>query len=127
MILKVIFVGLCVCVINIVLRQHNSTFSLLLNIIYLVSVVLIVINSAYEYMYKLKDLFEFSAYVNEMLKCLFKGAMICIVTKIACSLCDENGNKTICDAIDLTGRVVLLATAFPFIESIIKTAVSFVK
>ena len=127
MIFKVIFAGLCVCVINLILRQYNSTFCLLLNIIFVVSVMLIIINSASEYMYKFKDLFEFSSYVSEMLRCLFKGALICIVTKIACSLCDENGNKAICDAIDLTGRVILLATAFPFIESIIKTAVSFVK
>lgn len=127
MTIKIIVIGICVCVLNILLREKQQIFAVLINIVYVVIVISAVLSSVVSTLEGIKDLFEFSDSANKMLGSLMKAATVSIITKISCSICIESGNKVVSDVIDLTGRIALLVIAFPFIEGVIKIAISFIR
>ena len=126
MIIKIILLGLCVCVVNFVLRDINKAFVLFVNICYVVIVSVYLLGYISDFADNIKELFSLSSSSGYMFKCLFKGALICILTKLSSDICKESGNTVVSDIVDISGRVMLLFLAFPFIESIVKTAAAFV-
>ena len=125
MTLKIILIGICVCILNILLKQTQSVFTLIINIAYAVLVCFVLADRIISYVENLRGLFEVSATVSNTLACLFKGALICILTKLSSDICKENNSLLVSDIIDLSGRIMLLIIAYPFIESIIKVATTF--
>ena len=126
MIFKVILLGLCICVINIFFRQSQSTFVILLNICYVVLVVLMIIDYSSDTVSNIKSLISLTNSNGKIYICLYKGALICVLTKISSDLCKDSGNTVVSDIIDLVGRITLLIIAFPYIECLVKTATSFI-
>lgn len=127
MFIKVIILGVLVCIINLILKQHQKVFVLPVNIIYVVIVLLLIFDSFAENLQDIADLFSVSGVLDKALTCLYKSAAICILSKISIDLCKESGSSVISDMIDIGGRIIMLSLALPFIKSIIKTAAAFVK
>ena len=127
MFIKVIILGVLVCIINLILKQHQKVFVLLVNIIYVVIVLLLIFDSFAENLQDIADLFSVSGVLDKALTCLYKSAAICILSKISIDLFKESGSTVISDMIDIGGRIIMLSLALPFIKSIIKTAAAFVK
>lgn len=125
MIIKVIFLGVCVCVLNMILRQTQSIFTVVINIVFVISVVIVLAAYVSDSINNFKELLDVSTVSGKMLRCLYKGTLICILTGISSDVCKESGNIVVSNIIDITGRVMLLVLAFPYIESIIKTASAF--
>lgn len=125
MIIKVILIGICVCMLNIFLRQTQNTFVILINISYILLVVLMIMDSAADLISDISDLFSNTSSLSKIFECLYKGALICILTKISSDVCKESGNTVVSDIIDISGRIMLLIIAYPFIVSVIKTAAAF--
>ena len=126
MIIKIISLALCVCVLNIILKDTHKTFALFINICFAIIVALFLLDYTAEFIDKIKDLFSVNSSSGKMFNCLFKGALICVLTKISADICKESGNTVISDIVDIAGRVVLLLIALPFVESIVKTATAFI-
>ena len=126
MIIKIILLGLCVCILNIVLRDAQRAFVFLINICYVVIVALILFDYTAEFVSSIRDLFSITSSSGKIFSSLFKGAMICVLTKISADICKESGNTVVSGIVDIAGRIMLLVIAFPFIESIVKTATSFI-
>lgn len=124
---KIIFLGIAVSIINLLLKQHHKIFVLPINIVYIIIVSLLIFDSFTESLQDVTDLFSVSGVLSKMLTGIFKAAAICILSKISVNLCKESGNTIVSDMIDLVGRIIMLTIALPFIKSIIKTAVAFVK
>ena len=127
MFIKIIILGIIVCIINLLLKQHQSIFILPVNIIYITIVITLLFNELTDSLLDVAQLFQVSKTVSKVLICLYKSASICILSKIATDICKESGNTVVSDMIDLGGRLVMLSIALPFIRSIVKTAVAFVK
>ena len=127
MIIKIIIIGLCVCVINLLLKNHQSAFIIVINIVFIISVTLLIFDRATETFNKLSDLLNITSASSKMLICLYKSAAVCILSKIAVDICKESGNSSVGDMIDFTSRIVLLIMVMPFVESVIRTATAFVK
>ena len=127
MLIKIIILGILVCAINLILRQHQKVFVLPINIVYIVAVLLLLFDSFSDNLRDIVDLFSVSGVLDKVIACLFKSAAICILTKFSVDLCKESGNTVVSDMIDLGGRIIMLSLALPFIKSIIKTASAFVK
>lgn len=125
MIVKIALCGICVCVINVLLRQYNKSFVIFAELIFAGAVVSLIMNDAADGVRRLTDLFTLSTSQSKIIVCLLKGAVICIVTKLACDVSYESGNIIVGDIIELAGRVILLVISLPFIESVVKTAVAF--
>ena len=101
-------------------------FAVIINISYLTLVSLLLMDYVIDYIKDMKNLLDLTTSTGKMLTCLFKGAIICVLTKISSDLCKENNSLLISDIIDLSGRIMLLVIAYPFIENIIKAASTFV-
>ena len=76
MIIKIILLGLCVCVVNFVLRDINKAFVLFVNICYVVIVSVYLLGYISDFADNIKELFSLSSSSGYMFKCLFKGALI---------------------------------------------------
>lgn len=125
MIVKVALCGICVCIINVLLRQYNKSFVIFAELIFVGAVVSLIMNDAADGVRRMTDLFTLSTSQSKIIVCLLKGAVICIVTKLACDVSYESGNIIVGDIIELAGRIILLVISLPFIESVVKTAVAF--
>ncbi len=125
MIVKIALCGICVCIINVLLRQYNKSFVIFAELIFVGAVVSLIMNDAADGVRRLTDLFTLSTSQSKIIVCLLKGAVICIVTKLACDVSYESGNIIVGDIIELAGRIILLVISLPFIESVVKTAVAF--
>lgn len=125
MIVKVALCGICVCIINVLLRQYNKSFVIFAELIFVGAVVSLIMNDAADGVRSMTDLFTLSTSQSKIIVCLLKGAVICIVTKLACDVSYESGNIIVGDIIELAGRIILLVISLPFIESVVKTAVAF--
>lgn len=125
MIVKIALCGISVCVINVLLRQYNKSFVIFAELIFVGAVVSLIMNDAADGVRRLTDLFTLSTSQSKIIVCLLKGAVICIVTKLACDVSYESGNIIVGDIIELAGRIILLVISLPFIESVVKTAVAF--
>ena len=127
MIIKIVFIGICVCILNLMLRQYKSAFTVIVNAIFAISVIILIFDSAADAVNTLKDLLNITSSSGKMITCLYKCAAVCILSKLATDICKESGNSSVGDIIDFAGRIMLLIMAMPFIETIIKTAGAFVK
>lgn len=126
MIIKIVILGICVCLISVFLRQFQSSFLIIINIIFVISVIFLIFDSAVDSLKSINNLLDISSSASEMLSGLYKASAVCILTKITSDICKENGNTTVSDMIDLGGRIALLVISLPYIESVIKAATAFV-
>ena len=125
MIIKVILIGLCVCALNVILRPTQNAFVIIINIGYIVLIGLMILDSATRLINDIADLFGNMSGMSKIFQCLYKGTVICILTKISSDVCKESGNTVVSDIIDISGRIMLLIIAYPFMVSVIKTASAF--
>lgn len=127
MIVKITLMGICICIISLFLKQYNSSFVIIIDIAFAVIAVIFLVNSSSESVRELKELFAINSATSKITVCLYKAGFICILSKLAGDICNECGSKVIADIIDLSGKIMLLFIALPYIESIIRTAATFVK
>ncbi len=127
MFIKIVFTGLSLCIINIFLKKQLSEFILPSEIVFLAFATALAIDFLQENFSYLSEIISRSEYGDEVFSSAIKGAGICLITKFSSDICNENGNRLIADVIELTGRVMLLIIAMPYIESIMKTAFAFIK
>lgn len=127
MIIKIVILGLCVCIISFFLKQNQSAFIIIINMIFAASVFLLIFDDTADSLRNIINLLEFSASGSKILMSLYKAAAVCVITKIASDICKESGNTAVSDVIELGGRIMLMVISLPFLESVIKTAAAFVK
>ncbi len=125
MVLKIALAGICVCIINSVLKQYSKSFVIFTDILFTVAVAASVIGDITSSIESFIGELSINSVTNKLFLCLFKGAVICVITKFACDISRESGNTVISDVIEFFSRVMLLTISIPFIESIVKTAISF--
>ncbi len=125
MIIKVSLLGICVCVISVLLRGWLKEAVLPLQISFAVLTLAIVFKSVKDITDGLWEYMGDSEFGSLVFPALLKGALICTVAKLASDAAKDSGNGLVADIIDLTGRIMLLSLGFPFIENVIKTAASF--
>ena len=125
MLVKVVFIGVSVCLVNILLKKYSNEFVLPTEIVFLALAVALSSEYLQEAFAVLTELVEGTEYGSEILTSSIKGAGICLLTRFSTDICLESGNKLVSDVIEFTGRIMLLVIAMPYIESIIKIAVAF--
>lgn len=127
MLIKIILIGLILCLLNVLLKKYLSEFVLPLEIVFLAfsaSVCIEYLQSAFS---ELTDIFFRIEYGEEIFTSAIKGTGICLISKFSADICEENGNKTIADVIEFAGRILLAVIALPYIELIMNIALAFVK
>lgn len=125
MIIKIAVLGVVVCVIIAFLKSFSAETVLPLELAFAVIVIAFLSGRIFEAIEKLRDFFGENDTERAVFSALIKGALVCLVTKIAADTAIDSGNRLVGDIIDFSGRVLLLMIAFPFLESVIGTATAF--
>ena len=125
MIIRIAICGICVCILSAILKQYNKGFIIFVELAFAGVVISIISDSVIDGFKELIDLYKLSTSQSRIILCLIKGSLICIVTKLAVDVSNENGRTLVGDIIELAGRVMLIVLSLPFLESIIKTTISF--
>lgn len=125
MIIKVSLLGICVCVVSVLLKGWLKEAVLPLQISFSILTLAALFKSIKDITDGLWGYIGDSEYGSAVFPTLLKGALICTVAKLASDAAKDSGNGLVADIIDLTGRIMLLSLGFPFIENVIKTAASF--
>lgn len=127
MLIKIIALGLTGTLLALLLKKYNKELVPFFELVILVSAVLLIWEFISEQGNALKDLFSLYSQGEELFNCLFKGAVITVLTKLASEVCKESGNGLMGDIIELGGRAMLIALSLPFITETANTALSFMK
>lgn len=125
MILKISLLGICVCILSVMLKGWLKEAVLPLQLSFAVLALAIIFQSIKDVTDGLWDYIGDSKIGSAVFPALLKGALICTVAKLASDIAKDSGNSLVADIIDLTGRIMLLSLGFPFIENVIKTAAGF--
>lgn len=127
MILKIILVGVAVCLINIILKKHLSEFILPVEIVFISFSLVLLIDALQGVSDTVSEYFDLIENGDEILTSLIKGMSICLLAKFSSDICIENGNKLVADIIEFSGRIALTVIALPYFESVISIALAFLK
>ena len=125
MIIRISILGICVCILSVILKGWLREAVLPLQISFAAITIAVIFESIKDITDKLKDYIGASELSYDIFSSLLKGAMICTVAKLVSDAAKDSGNSLVSDVVELTGRIMLLSLGFPFIENVIKTAVSF--
>ena len=125
MIIKIAVIGVMVCILIVFLKGVSSEAVILLELSFAAIVIIFLSDKLFDAVERLRDFFAEGETEKVIFSALMKGALICLVTKLASDTALDSGNKLVSDVIDFSGRVLLLTIAFPFFESVIETATAF--
>ncbi len=126
MLLKISALGIIVSVLCTLLNKYYKEAVLPLQLSFVVLTVAVIAQKARSFTAVLSGFLEGAEGGKSIFSALIKGALICVITKIASDIAKDSGNSAVSDVIDLAGRVMILALCFPFVENALKTALSFV-
>lgn len=127
MLVKIIALGLTGTFLAVILKKYNKELLPFLELVIAFMAVFLLKEFFSGQDNALKELFSLYSQGEEFFHCLFKGAVITVLTRLASEVCKESGNGLMGDIIELGGRVMLIALSLPFITETAKTALSFIK
>lgn len=126
MIINVIVAALMITVVCLFISQVKPEFAVLIKLAGVCLILLAAVTFAKDKLADFYSYFSSISDISEVLGILIKAAAICIATSVTSSICKENGNLAIAQGVELFGRFAMFTVCLPLIESIIKTALSFI-
>ena len=120
-IVKIIGVGLIALIIIIILRQYKPEFSIYVSIIAGVLILLFSFSNISGVINLLKDISNRANINSEFLGIILKITGIAILTEFAVSICQDSGEKSIANKIDIGGKVIIITISLPIISSLLET------
>lgn len=125
MVVNIIAAALTVTAVCLFINQVKPEFSFLIKLCGICLILFAALMFAGD---KLSDFYSYFSGISEIsdvLKVLIKAAAVCIATELTSAVCKENGNASVAKAVELFGRFAMFAICLPLIESVVKTALSF--
>ena len=127
LIIKIAVLAVTAAVFSAVLKESKPEYVLPLQLCFIVLAASLLVSFASK---KLSMLFENTfddlvdvAYISVMLK----GAFVSVLCTLCASLCRESGNRALADVVEISGRVIIIMFGIPLIESVVETALMYVK
>lgn len=127
LILKIAVFAIAAAILSSLLKESRPEYVLPFEISVVVIIVSFVISFALK---KFVGLFEntFAGLVDSsFISIMLKGALVCASSSVCASLCRESGNQALGDIVEISGRVIIIMFAIPLIESVVETALMYVK
>ena len=120
-VVKIIGIGLIALIIIIILRQYKPEFAIYVSIIAGVLILLLSISNISGVINLLKDISNRANINSEFLGIILKITGIAILTEFAVSICQDSGEKSIANKIDIGGKVIIITISLPIISSLLET------
>ena len=126
MLFKIVGVGLCTVIINLILKQYKPEIAMLANICGSLIIFSIAISGVNDLIVGLIDL-QSQSYINvDIVSPVMKVIGVGYITEFTADLAEDSGNKAIASKILLGGKIAICTLAFPIIKKLITTIFSFI-
>lgn len=126
MITQIIVFAVLITVVCTMLNRVRPDFSFLIKIAGVCLILVFAFDFAKDKISEFYSYFSGISQLSDVLRVLIKAAAVCIATSVTSGICKDNGNTAVAQCVELFGRFAMFAVCLPLIESIIKTALSFI-
>lgn len=126
LVIKITSVGIISAILSLILYDSRKEYAIILRI---ASVILILLNIITLLKDKFDDIYALTSDAGDhssLITLMLKGVIIITVTSIGADICRESGSASVGKTIQFAGRVIIVIITYPMLESVIKTAMSFV-
>ena len=120
-IVKIIGIGLIALIIIIILKQYKPEFALYVSILAGVIILALSLSQISGIINLLKDISSRANINSQFLGIILKITGIAILTEFAVSICQDSGEKSIANKIDIGGKVIIMTISLPIISSLLET------
>ena len=120
-IIKIIGIGLISLIIIIILKQYRPEFAVYVSIITGIFILILSISQISGVINLLKNLASRANINSEFLGIILKITGIAILTEFAVSICQDSGESSIANKIDIGGKIMIITISIPIISSLLET------
>ena len=120
-IIKIIGIGLISLIVIIILKQYRPEFALYVSILAGIFILVLSISQISGVINLLKSLASKANINSEFLGIILKITGIAILTEFAVSICQDSGESSIANKIDIGGKVMIITISIPIISSLLET------
>ena len=119
--IKIIGIGLVGLIIIIILKQYKPEFAVYVSIIAGICILIIALSKISGIIDLLQDLATKANISSKFLGIILKITGIAILTEFAVSICQDSGESSIANKIDIGGKVMIITISLPIISSLLET------
>ena len=120
-ILKIIGIGLTALIIIIILKQYKPEFAVYVSILAVIFILILSLSHISGIVNLLKDISNRANINSQFLGIILKITGIAILTEFAVSICQDSGESSIANKIDIGGKVIIITISLPIISSLLET------
>ena len=120
-IVKIIGIGLTALIMIIILKQYKAEYALYTSILAGVFILLFSLSEISGVINLLKDLSSKANINSQFLGIILKITGIAILTEFAVSICQDSGESSIANKIDIGGKIMIITISIPIISSLLET------
>ncbi len=125
MLFKIIGIGICTLVLNLILKNQKPEIALLVNVCGGLLIFMFVLDGVSDL---LDGFYELENYVGkvEIVKPIMKVLGVGYITEFSSNLAEDSGNKSIASKIVLGGKVAICGLAMPILKQLVQTIISII-
>ena len=120
-VVKIIGIGLTALIIIIILKQYKPEFAVYVSILAGIFILLLSLTKISGIVNLLQDLASRANISSQFLGIILKITGIAILTEFAVSICQDSGESSIANKIDIGGKVTIITISIPIISSLLET------
>lgn len=126
MLLKIIGVGVCTVIINIILKQYKPEIALLVNICGALLIFALAMSGINDIVNEFINLQNQGNIKIDIVAPIMKVIGVGYITEFTSDLAEDSGNKLIASKILLGGKIAICTLAFPIIKKLITAIFSLI-
>ncbi len=126
MLFKIIGIGVCGIVINLVLKQYKPEFAILANVCVGLTIFMLVVDGAGQLIENFAYLQNMTGVKVEVVSPILKVIGVGYITEFMSDLAEDSGNKSIANKIVMGGKIAICLLAIPIIKNLISAIISLV-
>ena len=121
MLVKIIGVGICAVIINLILKQYKPEFCLMSNVCAGALIFMLIVNGVKEIIENFINLQNLTNIDIDIVTPILKVIGIGYITEFSSDLAEESGNKFIANKIILGGKIAICVLALPIIKDLLNS------
>ena len=126
MLIKVIGIGVCVLIVNLVLKQSRPDIAILSNVCGGLLIFAVILSSVSDLINEFIKLQNGASLPIDIVSPVMKVIGIGYITEFTADLAEDSGNKSISSKILLGGKIAICSLAVPIVKKLITTIFSLI-
>lgn len=120
-IVKIIGIGLTALIVIIILRQYKPEFAIYVSVLAGIFILILSISQISGIINLLKDISNKANINSQFLGIILKITGIALLTEFGVSICQDSGENSIANKIDIGGKVMIITISLPIVSLLLET------